>query len=75
MSFNEQLEELWAVTTDEGHTFVDRHGNTCGIRLWLDGHDFFDSQEEATAFMKSQEDEISNMSVVKLTFNVEVTKK
>lgn len=73
MAHKEELDELWGVTNDGGHTFIDRHGNNCGIRLWLDGHDFFNSKEEAKAFLKKHKDEFSNLSVVKLTFTVKVT--
>ena len=75
MAYAEQLDELWGVTIDEGRTFVDRNGNLFGILLWTDGHNFFDSKAEAEAFLKANKDAYTNMAVVKLTFNVKVTKK
>lgn len=73
MAYTEELDELWGVTVDGGRTFVDNNGNLSSIGLWSDGHDLFNSKQEAEAFLQAQANAYENMSVVKLTFTVQVT--
>ena len=75
MAHTEILDELWGVTTDNGNTFVDEDEQLCGIRLWLDGHNFYNSKAEADAFLQKLQGCYPNMKVVKLVFSVKISSR
>lgn len=73
MAKEHKLDELWAVTSDNGDTFIDADGNEFKIRIWSDTHNLHNSREDAERSMNELDDQYEDLSVVKLSFSAKVT--